>query len=319
MKGAIVFGIVLILAFISLSSASTFCDTSSLSASWQFGQTPPTRTFTCSNNGGSSISLTPSGSYISISPTSLAPNISQLFTVSFDSNTPSGIITRSVTFSDSSTPISLTLNVTSAPVTQQGDILIFPTSKVITVQQGQEKTQNILVTVPSSYPRTIVIHSVDFNPGTEPIKFGDLNLGQVPPGQSIQIPILFSAKDAQTGTYQTNLNIFATDSEGQINLPTISLQMQVSAGVTPVTNDTFSTRPSCSVSAVNMNINGTYTLTCSGVSNNLEVNPQYNEFLIGKAVDLTSGIYTYTFSPVKFGNTKFIATFSYKGSPVFQP
>ena len=107
------------------------------------------------------------------------------------------------------------------------------------------KTQNIIITVPSNYPSSITIQAVNFNPGTETILFGDLNLGLVQPGQSVQIPVVFSGKNAQTGVYQTDLNILAINSSGQVNLPKISLSLQITAGITPATNETFFQRPTC--------------------------------------------------------------------------
>jgi len=158
-----------------------------------------------------------------------------------------------------------------------------------------------------------------FNPGTEAILFGDLNLGQVAPGNSIQIPIVFSGIDAQTGTYQTQLSVFATDSEGQVALPTVSLTLQVTAGVTPITGDTFSTSPTCSLSATTMNLNNTYSFTCSGVVSNLQITIPSSNFYIGKNVEISSGIYRYDFIPVDYGETQFIAEFRYNGASIFQP
>lgn len=199
------------------------------------------------------------------------------------------------------------------------DLIVFPTSKVVTVKQGSSKTQNILITVPASYPRPVTIQSVDFNPGTETILFGDLNLGKVQPGNSIQIPIVFSGEDAQTGTYQTQLSIFATDSEGQVPLPQISLTLQVTAGVSPVTGDTFSTPPTCSLSATTLNLNNTYSFTCSGVVSNLDIDIPSSEYWVGKSVEESSGIYRYTFMPIKYGETEFKADFKYNGASIFTP
>lgn len=221
--------------------------------------------------------------------------------------------------SSGSVQISAVLPQVENTTTVKSDLIVFPTSKVVTVQQGSEKTQNILITVPSSYPRPVTIQSVDFNPGTETILFGDLNLGIVSPGSSIQIPIVFSGKDAQTGTYQTQLSIFATDSEGQVVLPSISLVLQVTAGVTPVTGNTFSTPPTCSLSATTLNLNNTYSFTCSGVVSNLVIDIPSSEYYIGKNVEVSSGLYRYDFAPIKYGETKFKADFKYNGASIFAP
>lgn len=306
-------GILILILFLSLSFLSaTTCNQTifSLDGSSQ-------KTIQCIGGNVNRTINVYAGSYVSTDSSTINGNgvDTKTFVLTFSPPTTMGIYNSYVLFDDGlNIPITFTIE---EPYT--GDIIVFPTSKVVTVQQGSEKTQNILVTVPQTYPRTITIQSVDFNPGTETILFGDLNLGQVAPGNTIQIPIIFSGKDAQVGTYQTNLNIFATDSEGQVTLPSINLQLQVSAGVSPVTNSTFSTKPSCSLSSTDMHLNETYTFTCSNVVQNLEVNPQYSEFFEGISVDLSGGIYTYKFKTTKYGNCNFIATFSYKGSPIFSP
>jgi hypothetical protein len=245
--------------------------------------------------------------------------------ISTKTNAPNGTFSGSLNYQcgnqSSSIPISLfipnpTQNITSNP----SDIIIFPTTKTVTVQQGESKTQNIMLTVPQSYPRTITIQSVDFNPGTDTITFGDLNLGQVAPGQSIQIPIIFNGKNAQTGTYSTGLTIFALDPiDGRINLPQITLTLQVSVGVSPVTNDTFSTPPTCSLSATTLNPNQTYSFTCSNQNSNIEINPEASDYFEGKSVDISPGIFKYIFIPLKTGDTTFKASFSYKGAPIYSP
>lgn len=199
------------------------------------------------------------------------------------------------------------------------DIVVFPTSKVVTVQQGSQKVQNIMISVPESYSNPITIQSVDFNPGTETIYFEDLNLGQVMPGNSIQLPVVFSGIDAQTGNYQTQLNIFATDSSGQVQLPSVSLSLQVTSGITTITSDTFSTPPTCSLSATTLNLNNTYSFVCSGIVSNLNVDIPSSEYYIGKNVEISSGIYSYDFMPIKYGETTFKADFRYNGASIFEP
>lgn len=265
---------------------------------------------------------------VSVSLSSALLNVAQLsassvsvpshasVTVSIKASAPAGSYSGTLDYTGGSIPVSVFVQA-PAQNTTPGGIIVFPTSKVISVQQGAEKTQNILISVPSTYPRTITINAVNFNPGTDPISFGDLNLGQVAPGNTIQIPIVFSGKEAQTGTYQTDLSILATDSEGQVMLPAVSLQLQVTAGVTPVTGETFSTKPTCSLSATDFNLNQTYSFTCSNAVSNLDIVPQYNEYFEGKKVEVSSGLYRYDFVPTKYGETTFKALFLFKGAPIF--
>ena len=270
-----------------------------------------------------SLSLSPEVTpYVTLSTTSLSIAYRNSVTLSlkFTNSSTGGTFNGFLNFNDGtdkSIPILVTIQKIEENTASESGIIVFPTSKIISVQQGTEKTQNILVSVPSSYPRTVTINAVNFNPGAETISFGDLNLGQVPPGNTINIPIVFSATNAQTGTYMTDLSILATDSLGQVTLPKVNLVMQVTTGVTPVTTDTFSTPPTCSLSATNLNLNSTYSFTCSNAVSNIDIEPQYNDFFRGQKVEVSSGLYRYDFVPLKFGETTFKAIFKYKGAPIF--
>ncbi|MEK6883465.1 MAG: hypothetical protein AABY22_27810 [Nanoarchaeota archaeon] len=305
--------------FLNLVSASVTCSPPSVTANYNFGSSFTNSTF-CSNNGNFSVTLSASGSYIGINPITISPGSFDTINVTFSSTAPIGTHLGNILFSDNSTPVPISFNVFSTQQNQTQNpspILIFPTSKIITVKQGDEKTQNILITVPSSYPRTITIQSVDFNPNVETIKFGDLNLGQVAPGQSIQIPILFSGVNAQTGTYLTQLSVFAIDSQGQVILPSVNLQLQVSAGISPTVNFSLSELPTCSLNAVEFNMNSTYSMTCSRPNPNIEIHTIIDNFYLkGVSVDQTSSQYIYTVQAKKIGNTKIKAEFLYQGSSI---
>lgn len=270
------------------------------------------------NTGQNGVSYSGSPLFISSSTTSLSYLGNQTtegdFNVNYNiPNNASGTVVNTIT-SDGFT-LNIVFNIQQKV---QSDIIVFPTSKVVTVQQGSQKSQNIIITVPQSYPKIVTIQSVDFNPQVEPIQFSDLNLGQIPPGQSLSIPIIFTGENAQTGIYSTNLNILATDSEGQVVLPSVNLQLQVTSGISPGGNSTFSNPPSCSLSSTEMSLNQTYSFTCSGVTNNIKVNVPYSDYYIGKSVDSSSGIYTYKFQPIKSGITNFISFFTYQGYSIFK-
>ena len=270
------------------------------------------------NTGQNGVSYSGSPLFISSSTTSLSYLGNQTtegdFNVNYNiPNNASGTVINTIT-SDGFT-LNIVFNIQQKV---QSDIIVFPTSKVVTVQQGSQKSQNIIITVPQSYPKIVTIQSVDFNPQVEPIQFSDLNLGQIPPGQSLSIPIIFTGENAQTGIYSTNLNILATDSEGQVVLPSVNLQLQVTSGISPGGNSTFSNPPSCSLSSTEMSLNQTYSFTCSGVTNNIKVNVPYSDYYIGKSVDSSSGIYTYKFQPIKSGITNFISFFTYQGYSIFK-
>jgi hypothetical protein len=245
-------------------------------------------------------------------------NINEAYARVYLDNIPSTNISGFLFFGSQDVPLNI-ISSQATPVATSS-IIIFPTSKIVTLQQGITKTQSITVTVPSNYPRPVTFHSVDFNPEIEAITLGDLNLGQVSPGNSISIPIVFHGEDAQTGTYSTQLSIYATDEVvGQLSIPTVSITLQITTGVSPVTTETFSTAPTCTLSATTMNTNNTYYFTCTGVVSNLDIDIPSSDYYVGKSVDITSSLYTYSFMPIKYGTTSFIAEFKYNGASIFAP
>lgn len=301
--------------FMGFTNAIVQCTPSTISTSYIQGENVSLSTI-CNNLGNTSVSITKTGSYFTIDQTSIGQSPStKTITIDFDFSAPVNTHTGNILFSDSSTPIPILFSVTS--ISQVSEILVFPTTKIISVQQGNQKSQNILITVPQSYPRTITIQSVDLNPNVETISFSDLNLGQVAPGQSIQIPIIFSGIDASTGTYQTQLDIFATDSIGQVNVPSVSLQLQITSSINPSVNFSLSELPSCSLNANELNKNQTYTFTCSIGNPNIKIREVIDNFYLkGVNVQDTSSQHIYTFRAKNIGNTEFRAKFIYQESPI---
>lgn len=291
------------------------CSTNQIVRNIQSGTTLNPETITCSNSNNFSINIFKSGSFFTTNPSSITIplNSSQEIIINFDLlgiGYYSGYL-----YSSDGLNIPIYVNITEK-VIDTGGIIVFPTAKVVNVQQGAEKQQNIQVIVPSTFPRIITIQSVTQNPDLDILSFGDLDLGQIHPGQTLNLPLKISAKNVQTGTYSTQISILATDSKGQIQLPSVSMQIVVSVGINPITNGTF-TKPSCSLSATTFNTNGTYTLTCTNTVENIEIAPEYNEYLEGIKADYSAGIYTYTFKAVKQGNSRFVTKFLYKNSPIF--
>jgi len=314
-RGVYVIIFLMLLLTLNFISASTSCSKSLINLSSSNLQD----SMICLNEGNNTVNLVSSLSSIFISPSSISPGNNPTINLIASSGTAPGNYQGQITFSDSSTAVPLYLIIHDPNANIDSDIIVFPTSKIVNVQQEKEKTQNILIDVPSNYPRIVTIKSVTLEPEVDTIKFGDLNLGQISPGNSIQIPIVFTGVDAQTGSYSTILKILATDLEGQVILPQVSLTVQVTAGVSPVTEETFSTSPTCSLSSSTFTLNTTYSFTCQNTVSNLEISIPSNEYYIGKKVEVTQNIYRYDFTPIKYGNTFFKSEFRYKGASIFEP
>lgn len=271
------------------------------------------------NAGQKGVSLTGSPLFISYSGGSVSfgenttTNGNLTLNLNIPSNTSGGNYVNSISI-DSQT---LNFNIKVLEGAQPGEIIVFPTSKIVNVKLDQTKTQNIQLIVPSSYGKSILVQSVSFNPDIDVVQFGDLDLGALNPGQTLNIPIIINANDVQTGTYSTKVRILATDLNGQVSLPDVNLEVTVSATTSPATGTTFSSPPSCSLSSTALSLNNSYIFTCSNVDTNIEVSTPFSPYFIGEKVEIGSGIYTYTFKPIKAGNTQFIADFNYRGFSVF--
>ena len=308
---------VLAIFLISFVSAMT-CSTNLIERNVVVGTNPESATVTCIN-ANYSTTVNKIGNFFSLVPTNpfLSPaNANETIQINFNSGLTQNVYEGMIFFSDSSSPVTIKVNVSQPPQNPSG-IIVFPTTKFINIKQGEQKPQNIQLIVPSNYGKILTIHSVTMNPEISLINFGDLNLGQVSPGQTLNLGFTVDAKDFQTGVYNTQINILATDNEGQVQLPLINVQILVSASLNPITNDTFAQKPVCSLSAVIMNVNNTYLFTCNNAVNNLDISPKYNEYFEGISSDLSSGIYSYKFKPIKYGTTKFEAVFLYRNSPIF--
>ena len=310
--------ILLILGVFLISNVSALnCVPSFINRAVEVGVIPSSQSVSCTNDKAYDVSIYKSGTFFSLNPSTItiANGSSSSFAVEFNQMNNEGNFAGFL-YSSDGTILNINVNVSNPIVS--GSIIIFPTAKIVNIKQGQTKDQSIQVIVPSNYPRQITLQSVSFNPDLDVARFGDLNLGVLNPGQTLNIPLIIDAIGVQTGSYQTQISILATDIEGQIPLSSVNLQIIVSVGVSPSTNATFSTRPDCSLSALELNRNNTYTFTCNNIVENLEVNPRYDEYLEGIMAEYGTNKYTYTFKAKKLGTTSFVATFTYKGSPIFE-
>ncbi len=199
----------------------------------------------------------------------------------------------------------------------------FPEAKNFEYEQGDTYNEELKLRLSSSYPNSIRITDIDFSPVTSVIREGNgLETGvDVQPGDAFIIPLIIDTTEAGTGSYNpVTVTVEYDDGQGEgFKELQSTISLYVSSGVSPITGDTFSTKPTCSLSATTFNLNATYSFTCSGVVSNLEINIPSSEFWVGKNVEVSSGLYRYDFVPIKYGETKFNADFKYKGASIFSP
>ena len=101
---------------------------------------------------------------------------------------------------------------------------------------------------------------------------------------------------------------------------TIPFNIVVTAGVTPATNFSINNLPQCSLTNNILNLNSTYRLICNNMQPDITVQPSIdNLYLIGVGLESSVSTYTWSFQPIKFGNTRITANFFYRNAPVGQP
>lgn len=234
--------------------------------------------------------------------------------IKFNQATTQGLYNGFVVIGDLTIPISLNVTKTQTNPNE----ISFPTSKTININQGETLNNKVTLILPSNYPQPINIVAIEFTEESGLISFGDVETGIVNPGSSKDIPLIINAKSAGIGQYPP-ITLKVRYDDGAIHELTSKITIIVKSNINPQTVETFSTRPNCALSSSNMNKNGTYTFSCTGIVENLQVNPQYSEYFEGISVDTTANIFTYTLRPIKIGNFLFRAIFTYKGSPIFSP
>lgn len=313
-KGLCLSILVFTIFLIGFVSADVSCDKTLITKTYTYGQSA-SDILTCFNNGSSTVSLSSSNpSLFTVNQSSIPINLSTQINVSFSLIASVGLHNGNVNVGGILIPVSFLVEETEVV---QGDILVFPTSKVISVTQGSSKTQNIKITVPLSYPRIITGLSFDLNPVVETIYFGDYETGALSPGEFLNIPIVFSGVGASVGTYQTLLTIQAMDSEGEVAVSPVNLQLIVTSTISPQTNYSLDNLPQCSVSLSSIGVNQTSVLTCSRPDPNLEIHPVIDpNYLIGVRSEETSSQYIYTFKGKSVGVSNIQAKFFYNNAQI---
>ena len=314
-KALIIIGTLLV--FFGSVHATTTCLPSSISITFSVNDQPQNMTITCINDDpNSTISLMKIGEHFSFTPNTIGPSETKIITLEFDSSAPIGRYYGWISFNDSSNPIPVTITVEPKQETEC-TIDVFPTVLTnIKVPQGEKKSRQILITVPECFPDKVNFRAVALESNIPPIELGELALGQLSPGTSVQIPLIFDATNCQTGTYYETLSFNIANASGiRIPVPSVSISVTVTSGIMPITNETFSTLPSCSIPS-NLILNQTYQVLCSDVDPNLQVHIGYNEYLKGLKVSTPSNQFIWDFKPIKEGDTTLKIWFTFKGAPI---
>lgn len=141
--------------------------------------------------------------------------------------------------------------------------------------------------------------------------------GDVLPGGEFTFTIGLDGEGAATGVYQ-NTYLVSGYSGDKVYQKRITLSTIVTIGTNPITNQTFSTLPACTIDS-DMNLNSTYNLVCNNENPNIDIDVPYNEYFEGVSLSEADGRFEYKLKPIKIGNTDFLAFFKYKNVIIGAP
>jgi len=281
------------------------------------------QTIQISKNSGSYASWFNFDSYIfSIINTNPA---NRIISINIPTGTSSGIYALNPQFNlegYTNGPVEIiNLNVTSTtqPNPSNCNIDIFPTILTnVKIQQGEIKTRNIQLIVPSCYNSYIKVNGVLLQTDEKPIELGEISLGNIQPGNSVMIPISIDATGTSTGQYSDTLEFQLYNSSGnKVEVSPVSISVIVTSGISPISNFSLSNLPSCSLSAIEMSLNSTYRITCSNINPNIDIHPVIDMGMIeGTNVIPSSSQYIYEFKPKNIGTTIIGLEFWYKFFPI---
>ena len=319
----IILSVISISLLFSMVSALVNCDSNIVSLNYDEGEIPLGDIIitSCSSTNSTSINFD-GDSYISQGSDMNTISGTKNLRINIDESITSGDYYPIFSFGDGSTPVYVNININELDEDESCSISIFPTiMSNIKIIQGELKTRNIQLSVPSCYTSEVTVNGIALLSDTKPLQLGELSLGSISPGSSVIIPIELDAIGVSTGTYSDILQFLLYDDLGnKINVPQVSISVLVSQGIQPINNFTLNDLPICSLDAIDMSLNSSQKLTCSSTNPNIEIRPLIDsKYIRGLSVSETSSQYIYTFQPILIGTSSIGAEFVYKNAPLGSP
>ncbi len=238
--------------------------------------------------------------------------------------TNAGLYTGKITYgSGTNENIPVFINVKKTTETVGGCRISVPFSAHIkTIQRGTQTFSNIYnFQIPSVCDKGVDLTSVQVSGaisttrGEQPIRISAVPTKFYEPGEAGTYTIEFDVSELPEGTYTTF--VFMSGTHGDDTLTkTIKYDVTVVGKLSPITNNTFSTLPSCTIGTNNLVANQSYEFRCVGVNPNLAIAVSPNEFLKGLRVDTGTDTYSWIFQPTRLGKTELKTSFIYKNSPI---
>ena len=183
-----------------------------------------------------------------------------------------------------------------------------PFEKTYSVRVGSGCTGGVDIT------NVYLTGTVQTPDGEKPVRLsGSQNLGFKQPGEVATFTLLYDISGLEKRTYNVVAQVVGTYNGEPISVE-IPLVITVTGVAVPGNASQFQL-PSCTIPQ-NLHVNETYEFICNDVSPNVEVLPQYNEYLVGISVETPADQFIYKFKPIKEGETEFVAIFAYNGVPI---
>lgn len=275
------------------------------------GETPSPISILCSNAGVSSVQLWNQGSFFSTSPSlpiTINSNSSQSFTIIFNQITQAGISSGSFWSSDGlmynlilnatqSNPTGCQLNPSMASYTQ-------------TAQTGTVTPLPKIMFSPTNCVGNIVYDSSHIYMEGGIISSGIRKPVSITSIVSDGVNLEINTGGLNSQTYSSTLKVNAFSKTFEIPFVII-----VTSGNSQQGNVSVNNLPTCSLNSITLNLNQTYSLTCSNLQTDISIVPLVdNNYIKGVGLSPSTSQYVWNFVGKKVGITNVTACFNYLGS-----
>lgn len=299
-----------------------------ISIEYEIGDSqPPDRSITFNNtdNTSFSIALTKNGSgtsYYNISATTLGFSGNESKAVSLDFGIPqdvtSNIYSSKIWYGDGDEYIPIFITVTAKAATSTGCKILMPSELFSrSIKKGIPPfTQDFLLRISNKCINGLTIIDIresgqvtDTEQGRQPIRLtGSIPKGDYEKGQTTTMSVEFDVSELSFGDYRASVVITSTEGEEQITQK-MDFRIFVVGTASAVTNETFSTLPTCNPSTTDLQIGKTYSIICNNVVDTnikLHIDDDSLEYVKGLSSEYPSNQIIWRFTPIKLGNTELI-------------
>lgn len=307
---------------------------SAISIDYNLGDSQPSDksiTFENSDNTSFSIALTKNGTgtnYYNLSAYTLGFNGTESKTINMNfgisEDAAPDLYSSRIWYGDGDEYIPVFINVKAKSSTSTGCKIILPSELYqISIKKGTNPfTDNFLLKISNKCENGLTITDiresgqvVQTEQGKQPIRLtGSVPKGDYEKGQTMDMNVEFDVSELSLGDYRSSIVITSTEGDEQITQK-IDFRIFVVGTASSVTNETFSTLPTCNPITTDLQIGKTYQLICNNVVDSnikLNINEESMEYLKGLSSERPTNQIIWSFTPTKLGNAKLKFYFTYE-------